>query len=83
VRVAGLQGSFAADKGSQALMFLAAGRAAVQVCPQAGDGYVDVFAGELELDVAVELLEACVAADLRFGGAEEATEYLFEIRSLH
>ena len=45
-------------------MLLAAGRATLQVGAQAGHGGVRVGAGDFELDVAVELLEALVAADL-------------------
>ena len=41
------------------------------------------LAGELELDVAVELLEALVAADLRAGGPEQPAQRLLEIRSFH
>jgi hypothetical protein len=59
----------AADEGEQTLMVLAAGRAAVKVGTQAGDDGVDVLAFELELDVAVELVEAHIAPDLRPGGA--------------
>ena len=43
-------------------MLLAAGGAAVEVRTQAGNRRVDVLAGELELDVAVERLEARLAA---------------------
>jgi hypothetical protein len=40
------------------------------VSAQTGDRRVDVFPRELELDVAVELLEARLAADVRLGGTE-------------
>jgi hypothetical protein len=56
-----------APAGSRAL---AARRAAVEVSAQTGDRRVDVFPRELELDVAVELLEARLAADVRLGGTE-------------
>ena len=59
-----LQRLLAADERAQALVLLAAGGAAVEVGAQAGNRGVGVLAGELELDVAVELVEADVAADL-------------------
>ena len=55
-------------------MLLAAGRAAVEVCAQTGNRCLCVLAGELQFDVAVKLIEADVAADLRLGGAEEAAD---------
>ena len=45
-------------------MLFPAGRAAVEVCAQPGNGGVRVGPGHLELDVAVELLEAGVATEL-------------------
>ena len=57
-----------ATKGAEALVLLAAGRAALEVGAQSGNRRVGVVAGELELDVAVELVEALVAADLRPAG---------------
>jgi hypothetical protein len=60
-------------------VLLAARRAAVEVSAQTGDRRVDVFPRELELDVAVELLEAHLAADVRLGGTEEPDERLLEI----
>ena len=50
---------------------------------EARNGRVGVVAGELELDVAVELVEADVAADLGLARAEEAAERLLEVGSLH
>ena len=64
-------------------MLLAARGAAGEVRAQAGNGRVGVCAGELELDVAVELVEARVAADLRLGGAEQTAECLVAVRALH
>jgi hypothetical protein len=58
-------------------VLLAARRAAVEVSAQTGDRRVDVF--PRELDVAVELLEAHLAADVRLGGTEEPDERLLEI----
>ena len=43
-------------------MLLAEGGAAFEVGPQAGDGAIDVGAGEFQLDVAVELVEASAGA---------------------
>ena len=51
----GLQRLLAADQRAQALVLLAAGRAAVEVCPQARDRRVRICAGYLELDIAVEV----------------------------
>ena len=45
-------------------MLLATRRASLEMRPQPGDRRVRVGARELELDVAVELLEAGLAADL-------------------
>ena len=50
---------------------------------QARYGRVGVLPGELELDVAVELLEARVAADLRGRRAEEAVQGLLHIGTVH
>ena len=55
-------------------MLLAAGGAAVEVGPQPGDRGVGVGARELELDIAVELVEADVAADLGLRRAEQPLE---------
>src|SRR3712207_2079503 len=82
-RLSSLQDLLAADERAEALVLLAAGRAADQMGPQAGDRGVGVGARELELDVAVELLEALVAADLGLGRAEQPAKRLLEIRSLH
>ena len=49
---------------------------------QAGERGIDVGACELELDVAVELVEAGIAADFGLGRAEQAAECLFEIGAL-
>jgi hypothetical protein len=70
----------AAHERAQALVLLATGGAAVQVGPQARDHGVGVAAGELQLDVAVELREALVAADLRSRRAEQPTQRPLQIR---
>jgi hypothetical protein len=58
-------------------MLLAAGRAAGEVSTKPADGSVGVRARDFELDVAVELGEAFVAADLRLCRAEQPVEGLF------
>ena len=60
-------------------MVLVAGGAAGEMGPQAGQGGVGVLAGELEVDVAVELVEAGIAADLGLGGAEQPPERVGEV----
>ena len=55
-------------------MLLPAGLAAGQVGPEPGEVGVGVVAGQLQLDVAVQLGEALVAADLRVLGAEQPVE---------
>ena len=63
-------------------MLLAAGGAACEVRAQAGERRVGVLTGELELDVAIELVEALVAADLRLRRPEQPVQRLVQIRSL-
>ena len=77
----GLGRLVAADEGAQALVLLAARGAAGEMRAQPGNGGVGVFAGELELDVAVELVEADIATDLRLGGAEHAAECTVAVRT--
>jgi hypothetical protein len=55
----------------EAVVVLAAGRAALEVRPHARHRGVGVAAGELELDVAVELVEARLAGQLRVGRSEQ------------
>ena len=71
----------AADERAQALVLLAAGGAAVEMGAQARERGVGVLAGELELDVAVELVEAVVAADLGLAGPSSRPSACFEIGS--
>src|SRR5215211_1214401 len=59
---------------AQALVLLAAGQAAGEVGPDAGELGVGIGAGQLQLDVAVELGEALLAADLRLLGAEQPVD---------
>jgi hypothetical protein len=56
---------------AQALVLLSAGGAALEVRAHAGDRAVRVAAGELQVDVLVEEVEAVVAADLGPVGAEQ------------
>ena len=55
-------------------MVLIAGRAAFEVRVHARDLLVRGGAGELELDVAVEFVEALLAGQLRTGWAEESLD---------
>jgi hypothetical protein len=64
-------------------VLLAAGRAAGEMRGKRRHGRGGVGAGDLELDVAVELVEALVAAELRHAGAEQPAERLLELGSLH
>jgi len=64
---------------AQALVLLAARRAALEVLAHPGDLSVGVVAGELGLDVLVEQLEALVAADLAALRAEQAGEQVVGI----
>jgi hypothetical protein len=59
-----LTSAFATHQRNQRVVLLAAGRAAIQMGPQAGDRSLSVSAGQLELDELVQPVEALVAADL-------------------
>ena len=72
-----------ADEREQAVVLLAAGRAPVQVRAEAGNGRIRVFTGQLELDVAIELLEARIAPDFRPGRPEQTTECPVGMSLLH
>src|SRR5215212_2589010 len=78
----GLQRLLAADERAQALVLVAAGGAAEQMGAQPGDRGVGVGTGELQLDVAVELLEALVAADFGLRRPEQPAQRLLQIGSL-
>src|SRR3954454_19376959 len=56
--------SFGRDEGEQARVILCAGRAADEVRLHAGHSRLRISAGELELDEAIEVLEALLAAQL-------------------
>src|SRR5690348_5323623 len=62
------------EQRTQALGLLRARGTADEVRAQAGDEPVGGSAGELELDVAVELRETLVAADLRLAATEQAQD---------
>ena len=64
-------GSLGCDEVTQAVVFLAAGGAALEWARRPGKSLRSGFAGEFEFDVAVEFLEAVIAADFGFCGAEE------------
>jgi DNA-binding NarL/FixJ family response regulator len=79
----GLERLLAAHEGVEAVVLLAASGAPVEVRAQSGNGCVGVGAGSFELDIAVELVEAGVAAYLRPRRAQEPAQRLLEIGSLH
>src|SRR5581483_12093735 len=64
------------EEGDEALVLLGARRAALEVGGHAGNGGVGVVSRHLELHVAVELLEALVAAELRALGAQQAADHV-------
>src|SRR5262249_12270842 len=64
----------AGEEGLQAEVVLAAGRTAVEVRPHAGDRVVGRSTLELDLDIAVELVEALLAAELGLLGAQQAAQ---------
>src|SRR5215213_4111801 len=78
-RSAALERLCATDEGAQAVVLLAARRAPFEVRAQAGDGGVGIGAGDFELDVAVELVEADVAADLGAGRPEEPGKHVLRM----
>ena len=64
-------------------MLLAAGGAPLEMGSQAGHRGIRVEPRDLQLDVAVELCEALVAADLGPARAKQAGEGLLALGSLH
>src|SRR3954465_3921234 len=64
----------AGDEVAQAVEVLRAGGAALEVGVHAGDPRLGRLAGERQLDVAVELLEALLAGQLRGPGAEDPAQ---------
>jgi hypothetical protein len=58
----------------QTVAILVAGRTALEVCPHARDRGIGIGAVEFELDVAVQLLKALLAAELRPPGTGESRE---------
>src|SRR5436305_724431 len=67
----------------QAFVLIRARGTADEVVPQPGDELVGGRPGELTLDVAVELREALVAADLGLAAAEQPLESWIEVVSGH
>src|SRR5215218_7289302 len=63
----------AADQSEQARVVLGAGRTTVEMGSQPGNRRVRVDAGKLRLDVAVELLKALLAGELRATGSEQTS----------
>src|SRR5215210_2382075 len=78
----GLRRLLAAHERAKALVLLATGGAADKVGAETGDRGVGIRTGELQLDVAVELLEALVAADLGLRRPEQPAQCLLQIGSL-
>src|SRR4051795_341363 len=68
---------------AQTFVFFRARGTSDEVGAQARDELVGGSACELELDVAVELLEALVAADLGLAAAEQALERRIEVAAGH
>jgi len=66
------------DQRTQALGPLAAGRAALQVRAETRKSGVGIVSGNLEIDIAIELFEALVAADLFVCRAEQPSEHVLE-----
>ena len=58
----------------EALEFFVAGLAAFKVRAHPGNRLVGVSAGEFELDLAVELIEALLAGELGVGGSEQPSQ---------
>src|SRR6478736_9086649 len=71
------------DECEEAVVLLPAGRAALEMCAKPGDRRIRIGAGCLELDVAIELVEAGIATDLRLGRPEHAREHVLHVAILH
>src|SRR5690349_20969200 len=71
------------EQRAQTFVLLRAGRTADEMGTQPRDEVVGGGARELELDVAVELREAFVAADLGLVAAEQALERWIEVAAGH
>src|SRR5579872_664167 len=69
----------AGEQRAEAHVILATGRAALEVRAHARNRRVGIAAVELELDVAIELLEALIAAELRACGTGEARDQAISI----
>ena len=72
----------AGKQSAQAFSILSTCGAALEVRPHAGKRRVGVGASEQQLDVAVEPLEAVLAADLRLGGSEDASQQAISVIGL-
>src|SRR4051794_34389056 len=70
----------AGEQRGQAGVFLCAGGAAAQVGGHARHGGLGICTVELQVDVAVQLVEADLAGDLRPAGAEQTAQYGRESR---
>src|SRR5438034_11624806 len=52
------------DEASETCVVLVAGRASLEMRPHSWNGFVGIRAGQLELDIVIQVLEALVAAEL-------------------
>ena len=82
-RLLPLRSLLARDEGVQGLVLLAARGAALEVRAKARDERVRVLPRRLELDVAIQLVEAHVTADFWLGGPELPAEHLLGVLALH
>jgi hypothetical protein len=71
--------SVIAEEGAQALAILGTCRAALKVRPHARKCGVGIGSGELQFDVAVQLLEALLTAGLRVGRPNDASHQTIRI----
>jgi hypothetical protein len=62
------------EEGAKGLAILGTCRAALEVCPHAGKRGVGIGSGELQFDIAVQLLEALLTADLGVSWADDASD---------
>src|SRR5205085_6143186 len=83
LRAGRLQRLLAGDESAQALVLLAACRATGEVRAKPGHAGIGVGSGELQLDVAIEVVEALVAAELGLALPQEPGQRLLEIRAFH
>lgn len=69
---------FRRDELTQAVMVLSTGRTTLKVCTHARDGGISIASGDLQVDVAVEVLKAFFAGDLRSSRAQQSIPQIDE-----